>query len=67
MAVFREAETLLIGEELPIVPIYFYVNGGFLRQNVRGFYTELESDSTVPAVNLKDVHPINAMYIEGKP
>lgn len=64
MALFREAEALLFYEEFPILPIYFYVNSGFVRPHVRGFYMKLESDSQQEALNLKDHHPLSALWID---
>jgi hypothetical protein len=40
------------------------VNSGFIRKNVRGFYTVLEQESGKPAINLKDLHPLSAIRVE---
>ncbi|QDS97883.1 peptide ABC transporter substrate-binding protein [Adhaeretor mobilis] len=52
MRLFEEAERLLM-EELPIVPIYFYVSKNMVKPYVRGFYN-----------NLQDVHPLSNIWID---
>jgi len=54
-ALLREAETILVSEEAPIIPIYFYV--GFTYYNparIKGIYP-----------NLLDDHPLNAVWKTG--
>jgi oligopeptide transport system substrate-binding protein len=63
MALFREAEAILLGEALPILPIYFYVNTGFLRPGVSGFHTKLELEDGSKAVNLQDLHPLRDLDV----
>jgi oligopeptide transport system substrate-binding protein len=47
----REAETLLVGEEVPIIPIYFYVGINFYDpKKIDGIY-----------LNILDEHPISAI------
>lgn len=48
----EEAERLLM-EQLPIIPIYFYVSKNMVKPYVRGFYN-----------NLQDHHPISAIWID---
>jgi oligopeptide transport system substrate-binding protein len=52
MEIFREAETLLIEEHLPILPVYIYVNKGLLSPEVAGWYE-----------NVRDKHPFNQIYM----
>jgi oligopeptide transport system substrate-binding protein len=40
-------------DELPILPIYFYVSKNMVKPYVRGFYN-----------NIQDVHPVWAMWID---
>ena len=40
-------------DELPIIPIYYYVSRNVVRPRVRGFYN-----------NLQDLHPLNALWID---
>lgn len=64
MAIFREAEAILVGDELPIIPIYFYVNSGFIRPGVSGFYTKLTQPDGTTSVNLQDLHPIRDLSVK---
>lgn len=64
MVLFREAEAILVREAFPIIPIYFYVNYGLIRREVQGFHVLLERDSRTPAINLQDIHPLNALWID---
>jgi oligopeptide transport system substrate-binding protein len=51
---FQEAETILIKEENPIIPIYFYVGFNYYRTNeIKGIYP-----------NILDSHPLNAIWKE---
>src|SRR5690606_5579008 len=38
MALLSEAERMLVNEEFPVVPIYFYVNSGMVSPKVKGLY-----------------------------
>ena len=51
-ALFREAETLLIADELPIVPLFFYVGINIYHpERIGGIHP-----------NILDIHPISAIY-----
>ena len=52
MAVLSEAEHLLMHEQMPILPIYYYVNIMGFRENVRGVYP-----------NARDKFPFKYMHI----
>jgi oligopeptide transport system substrate-binding protein len=52
MQTLQEAERLLLAE-LPILPLYTYVNKGMLGRNVRGWYP-----------NLLDQHPLKSISLE---
>ncbi|MGI9456290.1 MAG: peptide ABC transporter substrate-binding protein [Aeoliella sp.] len=47
-----QAEEILM-DEMPIVPLYFYVSRNMVRPHVRGFYN-----------NLLDTHPLHSMWID---
>jgi oligopeptide transport system substrate-binding protein len=47
----QEAETMLVSQESPIVPIYFYIGFNYHHANIQGVYP-----------NILDVHPLNAIY-----
>ncbi|HLY10067.1 MAG TPA: peptide ABC transporter substrate-binding protein [Planctomycetota bacterium] len=55
MTILHDAEAILM-EELPIMPIYFYVTKNLVKPEVSGFYD-----------NLRDTHPYNRMRLAGKP
>ena len=40
-------------DEMPIIPIYYYVSRNMVRPRVRGFYN-----------NLQDLHPLNSIWID---
>jgi len=52
LAHFRKAETILV-EQVPIMPIYTYVNQGMLRESVLGWYE-----------NIRDWHPLKYIWLE---
>jgi oligopeptide transport system substrate-binding protein len=52
LALLHEAEAILM-DEVPIVPIYFYVSRNMVRPYVRGFYN-----------NLQDMHPLQYLWID---
>jgi oligopeptide transport system substrate-binding protein len=55
MNLLHQAEAILM-EELPIVPIYFYVTKNLLKPEVTGFFD-----------NVRDTHPYNRIRLAGKP
>lgn len=50
---FKRAEKILVEDELPIIPIYFYVTHNMYRANIKGIYP-----------NILNIHPLK--YIEVK-
>jgi len=52
MQLLESAERLLM-DEMPIIPVYFYVSRNMVRPRVRGFYN-----------NLQDTHPLHAIWID---
>ena len=50
--IMQSAERMLM-DELPIIPIYYYVSRNVVRPRVRGFYN-----------NLQDLHPLSAIWID---
>lgn len=53
-AILAEAERYLCTEQLPIMPLYYYVNQGFLRPRVKGWHE-----------NVRDLHPFQYLYLDG--
>jgi oligopeptide transport system substrate-binding protein len=52
IAYFQRCEEIL-GNEAPIIPMYFYVRNRLMRPEVKGWYG-----------NLLDFHPLNGVYLE---
>ncbi len=52
LALLRQAERILVCEELPILPLYFYVNTYMVRPRVRGVYD-----------NPRNFHPFQYVWI----
>jgi oligopeptide transport system substrate-binding protein len=52
--ILQKAEAILCGEDLPILPVYYYVNQGMLRPRVRGWHE-----------NVRDHHPFQYVWIDG--
>ena len=51
-ALLREAETILVREQTPIIPIYFYVGFNYYNPaRIKGIYP-----------NILDDHPLNAIW-----
>lgn len=61
LALLGEAERVLVNDEFPIVPIYFYVNSGLLSPKVKGLYPMLEMPDGTKAPNLQPIHPLYAV------
>ena len=53
MKIFQEMETILIEEELPILPLYIAVTNGLLKENVNGWHE-----------NLLSFHPFKYIWLE---
>ena len=53
MHLLREAEAILVQDDFPIMPIYFYVVSSLVKPYVKGFH-----------VNRQDIHPIRGMWID---
>jgi oligopeptide transport system substrate-binding protein len=56
MAMLQRAEHIVCVDEMPIIPIYYYVNQGMIRPRVKGFFE-----------NLRDQHPFQYFFIDGAP
>lgn len=61
MALLSEAERMLVNEEFPVVPIYFYVNSGLLSPKVKGLYPMLQMPDGSEVPNLQAIHPLYAV------
>jgi oligopeptide transport system substrate-binding protein len=66
MLLFREAEAILVADEFPIVPLFFYVDAGLLRSHVRGFSTRAKLPDGTSGINLQDLHPLSELWVENR-
>jgi oligopeptide transport system substrate-binding protein len=62
-----EAEAILLQDEFPILPIYFYVNTSLIAPGLRGIYTEVELPDGTRSSNLLPIHPVRDMWFEPQP
>jgi oligopeptide transport system substrate-binding protein len=62
-----EAEAILVQDEFPVLPIYFYVNVGMKAARLRGLYTEIELPDGARASNLLPLHPLRDLWVEAGP
>ena len=58
-----EAEGLLLGEGIPVIPLYFYVVSGLKSPRVGGFVTEVRRPDGTVMPNLQDLHPLRDLFI----
>jgi oligopeptide transport system substrate-binding protein len=64
MELLAEAERILVHDEFPILPMYFYVIGDMTKPKVKGFYTKLRGSDGRERSNLRDIHPLRSIYID---
>jgi len=65
LALLAEAEGILVRDDFPIIPLYFYVISGLVKPQVRGFYPTLTGTDGRTRPNLRDMHPLRDIYISG--
>jgi hypothetical protein len=63
MRFLSEAEAILVQDEFPIIPLYFYVDSGLVAAKVKNFYSELLLTDGSKVPNLLDIHPLHALSI----
>lgn len=66
MHLFREAEAILVQDEFPVMPIYFYVVSGLVRPYVKEFYRQLILPDGSTAEDLQDLHPFHDVFIDAE-
>ncbi len=64
MHLFREAEAIMFGQEIPIIPIYYYVTSNLVHPYVKGWYADLETEAGGKVPNLQDIHPLRGIEID---
>ncbi|MEN8661403.1 MAG: peptide ABC transporter substrate-binding protein [Lentimonas sp.] len=55
-AIFQKAETLLL-DEMPVIPIYFYVTARLIDEAVQGWYPSILDNHPYQAIRLNAEHP----------
>lgn len=64
LALLAEAEAILVRDEFPIIPLYFYVVAGMVKPNVGGFYPTVTGSDGSQRPNLRDLHPLRDLYMK---
>jgi oligopeptide transport system substrate-binding protein len=64
LRILTETEDVLVNDELPIIPLYFYVNANFVSPKLRGFYSTLKFEDGTTAPNLQDTHPLRDLWVD---
>jgi oligopeptide transport system substrate-binding protein len=64
LRILSEAESVLVNDELPIIPLYFYVHANFVSPKLRGFYSTLKFEDGTTATNLQDNHPLRDLWVD---
>jgi oligopeptide transport system substrate-binding protein len=64
LRLLTEAESILVNDELPFIPVYFYVTANFVSPQVRGFYGRLHFDDGTTGPNLQDIHPLRDLWVD---
>lgn len=67
LQLLAEAEAILVQDEFPILPIYYYVNTSLIAPELHGIYTEVELPDGTRGSNLLPIHPVRDMWIEPQP
>jgi oligopeptide transport system substrate-binding protein len=67
LALLSEAEAILVRDEFPIIPLYFYVVAGMVKPTVGGFYPMVIGSDGSQRPNLRDLHPLRDLYMKGSP
>jgi len=65
LALLAEAEGILVRDDFPIIPLYFYVISGLVKPQVRGFYPTLTGTDGSARPNLRDMHPLRDIFMSG--
>jgi oligopeptide transport system substrate-binding protein len=61
----REAEAILVDDECPIIPVFFYTIGMLARPRVHGISMQLTLDDGTVVQNLQDRHPLRDVWVDG--
>jgi oligopeptide transport system substrate-binding protein len=64
LALLAEAEAILVVDDFPIIPLYFYVVNGMVKPHVKGFHTKLVGSDGTVRPNLRDMHPLRDVDVD---
>jgi oligopeptide transport system substrate-binding protein len=64
LALLAEAEGILVRDEFPILPLYFYVIDGMVKPKVGGFYPVVTGSDGKQRPNLRDIHPLRDLWVK---
>ena len=67
MKLLAEAEAILVQDEFPVLPVYFYVESGLRAPGLRGVYIELEQPDGSHVPNLRGIHPLRDIWFDRGP
>ena len=67
MALLAEAESILVHDQFPILPVYFYTISGMVKPQVKGFYTKLQGSDGQTRSNLREIHPLRSVSMSESP
>jgi oligopeptide transport system substrate-binding protein len=65
LALLSEAEAIIVNDDFPIIPLYFYSVAGLVKPNVRGFFPNLVTPDGGTRPNLRDMHPLRDISMAG--
>lgn len=66
LALLAEAEGILVRDEFPILPLYFYVVDGMVKPKVGGFSATVTGSDGKQRPNLRDLHPLRDLWVKGE-
>ncbi|MEO6598385.1 MAG: peptide ABC transporter substrate-binding protein [Polyangiaceae bacterium] len=64
MKLLSEAESVIVRDDFPIIPVYYYTISGLVKPQVKGFYTELLGSDGSKRSNTRDMHPLRDIWID---
>lgn len=66
-ALLAEAEGILVRDEFPIIPVYFYTITGLVKPRVQRFYDVAVSPDGSKRPNFRDEHPLRDLAVSDRP
>jgi ABC-type oligopeptide transport system substrate-binding subunit len=66
LRLLSEAEAILVGDGVPVIPLHAYVNRQLVSPRVEGFRRLLRDADGAPRPNLGNVHPLRALRVRAR-